>query len=805
MAPVSSMAQVVINEIMQSNIDCIMDDINEFPDSWIELYNTGTSAVNLSQYKIGDSNDESAAWQLPSQTLAAKGRVLVYCDKEESGLHTSFRLESGKGGEVYLFKNGSVEDELTGLKKQPAPNIAYGRKTDGASEWGYMAEPTPGTSNCGTIVKDILGEPVFSEKGKVVTGNKSFSLTLSVPEGAPAGTEIRVTYDGTEPTKNSILYSSPITIGATRIVRAKLFCDGYMSPRSTTHSYIFFPREMTLPVFSIVTNKKYFEDSAIGIYVDGNMSDGKKNYEHDWRRPINLEMFMGEGEESQINQLCETRIMGGASRGNKMKSLAIYANKRFGTKRFTYEFFPEQKPGLNDFKSISLRNAGNDFDYLYMRDAIIQRSMAENCDLDWQAWMPAVVYINGVYKGMLNLRERSNEDNIYTNYDGLEDIDMFENWWELKAGDWDNYNLFKEFYTEHGHTLAEYDKWMDTMEFLNLMIMNLYYNNQDFPGNNIVMWRPKTDEGRWRFIAKDTDFGLGLYGSSPTYKTIEWLYNPYYDSEREWANGYDHTRLFRRLMEDADFNREFIDRCAIYIGDFLREERVRELWDAMYEIIKTEYPNHRKLVNEYWPKYEDELGSARYWLAERAGNFYQQLSDYYKVGSPVPMSVNMSYSDDELSDMTIEMNGVKLTRGKFDGKFFKGRKMSLTSMHGETREVRQWNVSITSSNGTVNTETVDGDSYTFDMPDASKVDIKAIFGTYDAIETISDSNDLVWKKTKDGIMLQNYPEGSNITIYNINGIPVFNGKATNKNIKIALPKNNIYIIRCNDRTSKTSL
>ena len=696
------MAQVVINEIMQSNIDCIMDDINEFPDSWVELYNTGTSAVNLSQYKIGDSNDESAAWQLPSQTLAAKGRVLVYCDKEGSGMHTSFRLESGKGGEVYLFKNGSIEDELTGLKKQPAPNIAYGRKTDGASEWGYMAEPTPGTANCGTIVKDILGEPVFSEKGKVVTGRQSFSLTLSVPEGAPAGTEIRVTYDGTEPTKNSILYSSPITIGATRIVRAKLFCDGYMSPRSTTHSYIFFPREMTLPVFSIVTNKKYFEDSTIGIYVEGNMSDGKKNYEHDWRRPINLEMFMGEGEESQINQLCETRIMGGASRGNMMKSLAIYANKRFGTKRFTYEFFPEQKPGVNDFKSISLRNAGNDFDYLYMRDAIIQRSMAENCDLDWQAWMPAVVYINGVYKGMLNLRERSNEDNIYTNYDGLEDIDMFENWWELKAGDWDNYNLFKAFYTEHGHTLAEYDKWMDTMEFLNLMIMNLYYNNQDFPGNNIVMWRPKTDEGRWRFIAKDTDFGLGLYGSSPTYKTIEWLYNPNYDSEKAWANGYDHTRLFRRLMEDADFNREFIDRCAIYMGDFLREERVRELWDAMYEIIKTEYPNHRKLVNEYWPKYEDELGSARYWLAERAGNFYQQLSDYYKVGSPVPMSVNMSYSDDELSDMTIEMNGVKLTRGKFDGKFFKGRKMCLTSRHGETREVRQWKVSITSPNGTVN-------------------------------------------------------------------------------------------------------
>ena len=32
-------AQLVINELMQSNIDCLMDDLKEFPDSWVELYN----------------------------------------------------------------------------------------------------------------------------------------------------------------------------------------------------------------------------------------------------------------------------------------------------------------------------------------------------------------------------------------------------------------------------------------------------------------------------------------------------------------------------------------------------------------------------------------------------------------------------------------------------------------------------------------------------------------------------------------------------------------------------------------------
>ena len=46
-------AQLLINELMQSNIDCVMDDMNEFPDSWVELYNGGSGAVNLNQYKLG--------------------------------------------------------------------------------------------------------------------------------------------------------------------------------------------------------------------------------------------------------------------------------------------------------------------------------------------------------------------------------------------------------------------------------------------------------------------------------------------------------------------------------------------------------------------------------------------------------------------------------------------------------------------------------------------------------------------------------------------------------------------------------
>ena len=697
-SPVPTHAQLLINELMQSNIDCVMDDINEFPDSWVELYNSGTTAVNLNTLSISDKNDPTKAWPLPNKTLQPGSYILVYCDKEAQGLHTSFRLESGKGCAVYLFSNGEIVDKVEGLKKQPAPNIAYGRKTDGSDSWGYMTTPTPAAANCGSTCKDILGAPIFSEKGKVMKDGKPFNLQLSLPDGAE-GAEIRYTTDGTEPTRTSYLYQQPISISKTTVVKAKLFLDGMLSPRATAQSYIFFPRDITLPVISISTNRKYLYDNKIGIYVDGNYQSGKKNYEFDWRRPINIEFFFEPEQDSQINQLCEARIMGGATRGSARKSLAVYANKRFGEKRLNYEFFPDDRPGITNFKSIALRNSGNDFDYLYQRDAIIQLNTARHCDIDFQAYRPAIVYFNGEYMGMLNIRERSNEDNIYTNYDGLEDLDMFENWWELKEGTWDNYNAFKNFYAEHGHTLAEYDKWMDTMEFLNLMLVNLYYNNRDFPGNNIVMWRPRSEDGRWRWIMKDTDFGLGLYGVSASYNSIKWIYDPNYDKGTNWANQYDHTRLFRRLMEDADFKREFIDRAAIYMGDWLNERGTRAVWDPLYDAIKYEYPYHRELINKWRPKYDDELNSARNWLSQRTGYFYNYIAAYYGVGTPIPLTINKSAGEAERSEMEITFNGVKLSEALFDGKFFQDRRVNLSGKSlREGYTITGWKVTTKDNN-----------------------------------------------------------------------------------------------------------
>ena len=729
--------KLVINELMQSNIDCIMDDLHEFPDSWVELYNNSDEAIDLKDYQIGTQKD--SAWPLPSQTVEAKGFITVYCDKEEDKLHTDFRLESGKGCVVYLFKGNEVVDSLPeALKKMPAPNIAYGRKADGSNEWGYQLTPTPGAANCGEICdeKHILGEPIFSEHGRVMTTSKDFSLTLSLPKDAPEGTQIRYTTNGKEPTKDSELYTEAISINDSYSIRAKLFCDGWLSPRSTVQSYIFLDRDMTIPVISITTNDDYLNGK------EGIFRVNSKANQVNWRRPINFELFDEPDKASVLNQICETRIMGGQSRDWARKSMAIYSNKRFGAKRLEYEFFPDQRPGVTNFKSIMLRNAGNDIDGLYMRDAIMQRSMAEHADLDWQAWRPAVVYINGEYHCMLNIRERSNDDNIFTNYNELEDIDMIEiaqedskMVGEVKAGTSENYDKFVKFYSERGHTLAEYAEWIDWKEYINLMAMNLYFNNQDFPGNNIVMWRPRTEDGKWRWISKDTDFGLGLYGKEVEFNTIKWLYdfNHTYDRDRKWANTKEATMLFRNLMEDPDFNREFIDRSLVYMGDFLNEKGVRAIWDPMYELVKDELLIHRDELNppnpwSWWgggnneKNIENEVNNVRNWLSKRTDYYRKCLCDYYKVGTLASMTVNKDMED--AAEGHILFNGVELSNGTFDGKFIVGRKIILEPGEASTLNVTGWEVT---ADGTSNN--YQGARLEFEMPQCNKLAIKALFDT----------------------------------------------------------------------------
>lgn len=727
-APMQLKADLQINEVMQSNVHGIMDDLNEYPDAWLELYNNSDQSVNLKDYAVSVKDAYKKAYRLPDRTVKPGEYVIVYCDKTDHAefpdalMHADFRIDSGKGN-VYLWKNGELAETLE-LKKMPAPDIAYGRQSETSDEWGYQAKPTPGAANCGQLVKDMLPDPVFGHKGGLL--NAPVSLELSMPADAPAKAQLHYTLDGSAPDADSPVYTSPINIEESTVVRAVLTADGYMSPLPVTASFIFHPREQTLPVVSLTGDPDSFYGSKTGILVEGDYNPDKFNYLYDWRRPVNIEYFETDGT-CPINQVIETRLKGSSSRTKPMRSMVAYANKRFGVKRLDYEFFPDQKPGITDFKSLELRNAGNDFHELFMRDALAQRIVGANTDMDWAAVQPVIIYINGEYKGMLNLRERSNEDNIYTNYGGLEDVDVIENWYEVKEGSKDLFDEFKKFYSQEGQPLDEYEARMDVSEFLNMMVAESVFCNTDFPSNNIVMWRPTAPDGKWRWIAKDLDTGLGSNPQKWDLAYFNWFYDPNYDTAQIPGNVPAATLLFRRLMELDGARNEFIDRAFVFMGDFMKPQSLNALMEEMWQEMAIEHQAMKELYDFDWEWNKHDLLRARAseWYANRVNFMYGHIADFYNAGTPVKLDIDLANT----ADATVSLNGIPLVSDSFDGKWSAGRALAVTAEHpdGATTGINGWEMTVT-KNGEETVSVIPTKGFEMTMPEADSVKLVPSIG-----------------------------------------------------------------------------
>ena len=780
----NSHSQVVINEIMQSNIDCVMDDLNEFPDSWLELYNSGEYTINVGGYSVGLEDNPTEAWALPEIEIPAGGYLLVYCDKAETELHTNFRIDSGKGA-LYLFDStGNQIDALTGIKKQPAPNIAYGRESDGADKWGYELTPTPGAANAGGISNVILPEVQFSEQGRILNeNNSSIQLDLYLPDGAPEGTYICYTLDGSEPTlNNGIIYNGTIQIDSSIVVRAKAFCNGCISIPSSVQSYIMLGREQNIPVISIVTDDKYLNDPEIGIfYNDPEKEERKKNYFQDWRRPINIEYFSIDKEESQLNQLAEMRIQGGATRSNPLKSLAIYANKRFGTKRFDYEFWHSDKPGVTDNKSFILRNGGNDFGWAYIRDALIQRVVGRNTDaVDWQGYSPAIVYINGNYYAMLAIRERSNEDNIAANYDGLEDIDLYENWSYLKAGTRDARSEFIKFLTLT-HPIDEWHKQLDIESYCALMAVNYWTYNPDFPNNNVIMWRRREgDDTRWRFFIKDCDYGLGTAHGTLDKDFFNRM-NEGKDDYSKWQYGYT---LWHNLWANNDFKNIMADRLTAYCGDFLRFEYFAQYLQELYD----ETHGEQQISHDIWGRpltnsdYDDNINYLSSWIEERDKYIPTLMEGTFGYTGHATVSVNEWLDPNVAASLNVTYANTPLSHGVFHGTDYVGRNIRLSSP-----DVEGWMVSIegeeTKHTGTdISIPVEEGKSYVINAFSSEIGGINSYIG--------EDKNFYI---ENGSIIVDEAME-----VYDLAGRKVASGTG-----RLSLPSQGAYIIRSNGKATLT--
>lgn len=139
--------EILINEFLAANSSTNTDTDGEFSD-WLELYNAGSSTVDLAGYTLTDNLGLPAQWALPSVILPPNGLLLIWAsgkNRTSGELHTNFKL--GAGGEFLgLFSpSGQAVDTLTFGPQ--TDDISQARIADGTGAFTFSTTPTPGTTN----------------------------------------------------------------------------------------------------------------------------------------------------------------------------------------------------------------------------------------------------------------------------------------------------------------------------------------------------------------------------------------------------------------------------------------------------------------------------------------------------------------------------------------------------------------------------------------------------------------------------------------------------------------------------------
>lgn len=504
----------------------------------------------------------------------------------ERSLHTNFRLAAA-GETLYLADGeGNFIDSLV-LPEQQS-DVSYGIPINAPDSYVFFANPTPGAANDGSTFAGIITSKVaFSHQGGITT-----PLTLLLA-GAAEGEEIRYTLDASEPTPTSPLYTQPININTTRVVRAQIYRTGYLSKFSQSRAYLIGANH-TLPVVSLITEPNNFFHPDTGMYVLGAGYAGDfpyfgSNIWEDWERPVHLSFYETNGTlGTEFN--AGTKIFGGWSRANEQRSLSIFARGKYGQSEIDYPFFSHLP--YQQFQAIVLRNAGNDFLNSNLRDGTLT-SLMTSADLEIQAYRPSVAYLNGNYWGILGVREKINEHYLASRHNiDPDSLDLLEFEGVAIHGDNQEYQEMIQFITTNTLASQANYEWvaeqMDINNFILYYASQIYFDNTDWPGNNVKFWRPKN--GQWRWILFDTDFGFGTWNANAyTNNTLNFALEA---NGPGWPNPPWSTLLFRRLMDNTSFRNRFINRLADELNSRFLPARVVQHINASASRIATEVNRH---------------------------------------------------------------------------------------------------------------------------------------------------------------------------------------------------------------------
>ena len=537
---------LVINEAMVYNEWYRSGDGGLY--DWVELKNVSAQELRLSDYYLSDDGKERAMYLLPDETLTPGETYLVYCTGDASGSYAPFALNAQSDSLYLSSADGSLCDYtlLRGIKY----GGSYGRMP-GENGFFYFASATPGADNADGA-RCIAAEPVPSIEPGVYDGVEGMSLELS------AGGTIYYTLDGSTPSESSQVYSAPIPLDATTVVRAINVEPGKLASGSADLSYIV-NEGHTLPVASLVADPDDLFGGR-GIYSNPSLRE---------ERMGSIAFFDG---EDGFSLDCGVKIHGATSRfAQRKKSLKLNFRSRYDGE-LNYDLFEN---GVTTFSSVLLRAAQEDTFSTHMRD-VFMHQLAIKCfpTLLAQDYKYTVLYINGEYWGVYAFREAHSADS-YANHYGYDadTVTQYKEAWDSGSATEELYNFMcNNRISDNDENYAYVSSHIDVDSLIGWTILQAYCGNMDDnPPNFRMYYSSQDDMSRYALV----DLDLGLFKMGNTYDVA--LYS-----------GYAYSLFPRTMLTNEQFRERFLTKLSECLTGEMSNDSANALIDGLAAELRPE-------------------------------------------------------------------------------------------------------------------------------------------------------------------------------------------------------------------------
>ena len=640
-----------------------------------DILKTGENILAIQVHNDHETSSDLTAIPFLSVATVDKPvnrRIIDILNLKENELHTNFKLDCD-GESLYLTSPLGVLIDSVNIGYLPM-NYSKGRSSKDETKWAVFNIPTPRNANSGEETNGQKpGVPSFNLPAGI------YSSEIKVVMTAPFDTDtIYYTLDGTIPTKNSLISTHEIVIPTSKVLKARILKYGMLPGDVVTNSYMVYDHH-NLPIVSLSMNPADLWDYNTGIYADGpgwtpETPHYGANFWMDWEKACHLELIESTGEKA-FDVDAGVGIMGNFSRSREQKSLAIHCRKIYGFEEINYKIFNERP--YTKYKNIVLRNSGNDFNFSMFRDGLMH-GLTFGLNFDQQAYRPSIIFINGEYWGIQNIREKVNKHMIaqHNNVDP-DDITILENHGTIIQGSSDDYWMMFSFL--ENNTLAteeNYNKmleYIDVNSFIDYFASQIYFRNHDWPGNNIRYWKTNDESGRWRWILFDTDYGMGLYGSRPTENSLAFATDP---NQTIWPNPAWSTLMLRRLLENPAFRDQFVNRFADLLNSNFRADNVNRAIDLKSGAIADEIEFH---LTRWGGGSKDGwlsiVNNMKNFATARPAHVFSHIKDKFGFESPQVITAQA----DSMQGL-IQLNSLKLRNFPWQGAYFPNVPITFTAI-----------------------------------------------------------------------------------------------------------------------------